>query len=363
MTKNLKLLTSALFIGANVYLHPCLSSDLIEESSILSHSGKILENRSKEVLTLEISNPVKEQFENFVRSKNYSYEDVYENPDLVMQIMGQKLKEILPSDTQQTLKEMGQKGTPGILYLKGLPIDSYVPLEENVLERVVKKGKVSESLILGMTNLMGCKVRANPKEQEGRIIHNIAPVRGYEETKSSKGRDPFYLHTENPFEQSPPDFLILCGLEGDPNAKTSCFFIEKMIETFPEWVLKGMKKREFHIHSGQGLDQREEGIFSLISEENNKKLRLRLYQEMERIHATTQESKEVLDYISINISKDRIIIHPQYQEISINLGEALIINNGWGIDKISGVMHGRSGYIKNPNRWLQRAFLFRNNEN
>lgn len=42
----LKVLTSAIIIGTSIYLHPCLSSDLVEESDVLNHSGEILENLS-----------------------------------------------------------------------------------------------------------------------------------------------------------------------------------------------------------------------------------------------------------------------------------------------------------------------------
>ena len=364
MTRNLKLLTSALIIGTNIYLHPCLSSDLIEESSTLSHSGKFFQDHSKEVLTLQIPDLVKEQFENFVRSKNYSYEVVYENPELVMQIMGGKLKEILPVDVQEKLKEMGKTGTPGILHLKGLPIDNDSLSEGDIEYRVKNKGKISESLILGMANVMGCKAKPNAKEQEGRIIHNIAPVKGFEHTISSKGRDPFYLHTENAYEDTPPDFLMLYGLVGDPKALTTYHFIEDFLNSFSEEVISSMRKKQFSISAVKGyLDS--EGTYALLSEEasthQGTKLRLRLYQNMERVTPAKEKVSEEVRQVCEYVEKELKGVDPK--GVVLNLGEALIFNNGWGINKISGIMHGRKGTIENPNRWLQRAFLFRNNEN
>ena len=198
------------------------------------------------------------------------------------------------------------------------------------------------------------------KNKGGKPIHNIAPVRGFENTTSSKGKDPFYLHTENPFEQNPPEFLMLFGLEADPSAKTTYFFLEGFIESLPEEIIEAMKKKEFEIRSGAGFDEVEKGNFSLITEEESGRLRLRLYQSMERIRPLTPEAEKALNYISERFSQ--VEIDGEINGISIQRGEALIFNNGWGLDKIKGIMHGRGGYIKNPNRWLQRGFLKKQDE-
>lgn len=198
------------------------------------------------------------------------------------------------------------------------------------------------------------------RSRGGAVIHNIAPVKGYENTTSSKGRDPFYLHTENPFEQSPPEFLMLVGLEADSCAKTTYFFLEGFIESFPNEIIEAMKKPEFEIKSGAGFDEVEKGNFSLITKEESGRLRLRLYQNMERIRPLSVEAEMALNYISKRF--DQIENDKEINGISIQRGEALIFNNGWGLDKLRGVMHGRGGYIENPNRWLQRAFLKKQNK-
>jgi alpha-ketoglutarate-dependent taurine dioxygenase len=199
---------------------------------------------------------------------------------------------------------------------------------------------------------------SNPKEQGGRPIHDVSPVKSHENTKSSKGRDPFYLHIENPFEQNPPDFLMLVGLEGDETAKTSLFFVDGFIKKLPEWVVEGMKKPEFEIRSGEGFDKEEKGVFPLIeTEKETGRQRLRTYQKDERITGLTTQAEKVLSYVT-EAFKD-VEKTDGYIAVGLQPSEAIIFNNGWGLDKVAGVMHGREGRISNQNRWLQRGFLHR----
>ena len=280
---------------------------------------------------------------------------------MAMQIMGSKLKEIFPTKLLETLKIMGETGDPGIILIKNFPVDVNIPKAETVKQRSEQKGNASEGAILGSVNLMGYKLHSNPKEQEGRVIHNISPVSGFETTKSSKGRDPFYLHIENPFEQSPPDFLILAGLEGDPNAKTTYFFAEGFIAALPEWVVETMKKPEFEIRSGAGFDDVESGLFSLISQEKDTgRLRLRLYQSDERINPLTDNASKALAHLMEAFKG--VESRGEIRGIGLEPGEAIIFNNGWGLDKITGIMHGRGGFVENPGRWLQWGFLYKQDE-
>jgi L-asparagine oxygenase len=298
--------------------------------------------------------------EKFIEFANKFGVDPYKDPSYYMKVMEGKLEEVFPSEVLETLKEMGKSGDPSVILIKGMPIDREVPDADTVAERSDKKTKVSEKAAFGVASLMGYKLESNPKEQGGKPIHNIAPVKGLENTTSSKGRDPFYLHTENPFEQSPPEFLMLIGLEADSSTKTTYFFLEGFIESFPEEIVEAMKKPEFEIRSGAGFDEIEKGNFSLITQEESGRLRLRLYQVMERIRPLTSEAEVALNYISERFSQ--VEADGEINGISIQRGEALIFNNGWGLDKIRGVMHGRGGYIENPNRWLQRGFLKRQDE-
>lgn len=300
----------------------------------------------------------REQFSHFV--KRFPF-DPYRHPALLMKVMENELKAIIPKELTETLQLMGETGSPGIILIHNFPVDAEIPIAETVDDRSKLKGKASENAILGTVSMMGYKLHSSPKEQNGRIIHNISPVKGFEATKSSKGRDPFYLHTENPFEQKPPEFLILTALEGDKSAKTTYFILDDFVAALPKWVIEAMKKPEFEIRSGEGLDEVEKGVFSLITRESETgRLRLRLYQSNARIKALTPEAAKVLAFIEEAFKS--VERSGKIQGIGLEPGDALIFNNGWGIDKVHGVMHGRGGYIQNPNRWLQRGFLHRQPE-
>lgn len=361
-SRMLKILTTAILVGTSFYAYPSLASNLSEDVTTKidgTHGNKIAQESLQNILTLQIPSSVKDEFEAFLQAQSNEI-DVYKDFTSVMQASGGELQRLLPLDVQEILKEMGRTGNPGIVHIKGLPIDSHIPLEGSILDKVAAKGKVSESLMLGLAYVMGCEARPNPNEQGGRIIHNVAPVKGFEKTPSSRGKEPLYLHTEEAFEDFPPDFLMLYGLVGDPKAGTAYHFIDDFLGSFPQHIVEEMKKPQFKIKSNSGgLDQPTEGTYSLITtethEEQGDKLRLRLYGNMEDVTPLTDKAKEVVNYVNHFFKS----VHPR--SISLNPGEAIIFNNGWGINKVSGIMHGRAGAIQNPYRWLQRAFLFQKN--
>lgn len=316
---------------------------------------EIEENNSteKNIIEYSLDKEVTEKFSSF--SSKFLY-DPYRDPYYGMKIMGEKLCELFPEKLIQTLHSMGKNGDTDILLIKGMPIDSIIPSGDSVIDRCNRKGKVSENVILGVADIMGYKLYSNVKQQQGKIVHNIAPVKEYEHTSSSRGREPFFLHTENPYEQIPPYFLILLCLEEEPEAKTTYFFLNDFLKTFPTHIIENMKNPEFRIFSGAAYDQIEEGVFSLISREKDTGfMRLRLYEDHQRIEPLSSRSKETLNYIAQAFTKQQKNIG----SISLQRGECLIFNNGWWLNGIGGgMMHGRKGYIKNPSRWLQRGYFY-----
>ena len=108
--------------------------------------------------------------------------DPYRDPSYYMKVMEGKIEEVFPKEVVDSLKEMGKTGDPSVILIKGMPIDKEIPEADTVSERSDKKTKVSEKAIFGVASLMGYKLESNPKEQSGKPIHNIAPVKGFENT-------------------------------------------------------------------------------------------------------------------------------------------------------------------------------------
>ncbi len=285
--------------------------------------------------------------------------DRYSESSRVSSLLGDKLSRVMPKELCQIFEKMGKTGSPDIIWLKNLPIDGVIPQDEDISDRIARKTRVTEDVMLGIANMIGYHLHSSPKEQNGAVVHNITPVRGHEQHKSSKGREPFYLHIENPFQENAPDFLMLICLHGDPTAKTTFYFIDHILQMIPEEHLEVMKQPLFEIRSGAGLDQVEQGTFPLIdSDVRNNITRLRLYQDMERINALTPEAQQTLDFLASLFQRPEIssAIH----EVSLQPGEAILFNNGWGVNhSLNGVMHGRAGVISDTQRWLQRGFFHR----
>jgi len=222
--------------------------------------------------------------------------------------------------------------------------------------------------MLGITKLMGQIPYSHPNEQDGRLIHNIAPVAGKEATKSSKGRDPFYLHTENPFEDHPPHFLMLVGMEGDKSAKTSFLPVENVLDRLKPEVIEAMKEQEFTIKSGAGVDGTVSGTYPLLDASKMDRDFLRLYQDQERLEGNTDKAKWALREIK-DVFSD--IEHSgEIGGVGLQPGQALIFANASGpkiTDSVeenvrNSVMHGKIGYTENPFRWIQRQFIVKPNE-
>jgi len=280
--------------------------------------------------------------------------NILHSPSIANHEAVNQLEFLLPQSVKDALQRIAQCKESESILISGVPVGN-IPSGESIEVRLANKCWTSENSMLAIAHIMGCSLVSSPKEQGGRIVHNIAPVRGMENTRSSKGREPFYLHTENPFEVEPPDFLMLLGMEADPEALTLQFRVDSLMQQLPEWIKAEMREPLFRIRSGAGSDEVEEGVFPLISENSSGLLRLRLYQERERIYGITAKAERVLCYI------EEAFKHPNVQQnihaINLQKGECLIFNNGIGENCIVGVMHGRRNQIRNPNRWFQRGFL------
>ena len=89
-------------------------------------------------------------------------------------------------------------------------------------------------------------------------------------------------------------------------------------------------------------------------------IRLRAFQsqEMGRVKALTPKAQDILNHIDCEFEKiaaEGNLI----KEISVQPGECVVFNNAWGTGELGGVLHGRSGQVSHPSRWLQRALLRR----
>lgn len=294
---------------------------------------------------------------------------IYDNQHYYTKALKFALAQALTQEALYALQQMSQGHEPGVIHFKNLPQDENLSVADSVLARNINKTRMSESLILAMAALTGCYLYAKPSEQNGTMVHNISPIPGKEGIISSIGRDPFYYHTEIAYSPDVPLFLMLYCLEADSEAKTSYFPIQQLLAKIPEDIKETMRKPIFELSAVVGYD--EESVITPLLYANPMTGRevFRFYQNIDRIQPKPRTENESIEVdVCLNFLKQHAgAMFPKAghePSIALQAGEALIFNNGWrnlAKDMHNGVMHGRVGYIRNPNRWLQRSYFFPTN--
>jgi hypothetical protein len=312
------------------------------------------DNRIK-IIEYTLPTNIQSEFEIFCKK---IVNNPYDNPEYAMKLMEHKLKQLLPLNFLEILDNIAENGKPGLLLINNFPIDSVIPKGESPLERRDKKGKTSENAMLAFASLMNRKLESNPKEHDGAIVHQVAVFKEKENTASSKGREPLHFHVEGVHEKK-PDFLMLVGLEGDPQASTGYFFVDEFLKDLPKEILGEMKKPQFEIKSGDSYDTIEKGIFALLEQDTSSGiLSLRLHETLhERFKGLNKTAQNTLDFLEKRFNEIKQNNSYIIGDISLQPGQAIILNNAWGKGEISGAMHARKGYAVNPDRWLQRGYI------
>lgn len=287
----------------------------------------------------------------------------YETPEQSRAYLANYIRSLLPENLKQSLQDM-RVGTLPLLVLHNLPMDSHIPTGKPVSERLKEKGYVSEHTLLAFSQLFGTSIIANPKEQNGALIHNVSPVSGMEQTRSSLGVEPLLLHTESPQEKNPPHYMMLLCLEGDPKASTMFFHLDKLNEKLGAEVIASLKKPIYEIHSGASYTDSAIKTVQPILEVDDitGKTTMHYIRDNTRVFPVNGNEEaahalRVLNGVLEKAEKDDVI--------KINLrekGDAIIFNNGWGIGQVGGMMHGRGDKIENPYRWLQRGLCYMQTE-
>ena len=255
-------------------------------------------------------------------------------PDTSLQVYGKHttfskpaadiLRAYLPTATLNTLEKV-KKGEIDIIHLRNLPIDDVIPAGKDIEERLAAKTRVSELVIIGLTELMGCILWSNPAEHQGRPIHQVSPVAG-NRGFSSLSKDPQFFHVEIPYEEVPPKFLALFCLDSDPNTRTIYIPVENLLHYIPKDLIEIMKKPDFVIKSGASYTTGAvQGNFSLI-EDTGGTFRLRLMQKFDRFEGTTPETKRCLYDLYVILNSPEVV--KEIKGVALKEGELLLFNNG-----------------------------------
>jgi len=265
---------------------------------------------------------------------------------------------IFGKTTLATIREKLLDGL-GVILIQGLPVDDNLPetpLEGGNLPEGFKRTFVSEftSVVLGRT------IRAEPFNfrQEGwgssPLIDNIVPVQKLKEQRGAGGyKNNFPFHSESAWHRLRPDFLLLNGLRGDPEAQTLVFSVDFLKDD--KDLLQDMPgPRQFRLAAPQLYQQMEEEGMPMgtneyayrdpIEKNRNGDLILNI-----NFNGTDCRSSEAAAWLQ-RLEK---FIEANSQFVKLDSGQALIANNDL-------TCHTRSGYtpvFNGRQRWFQRTYF------
>lgn len=278
-------------------------------------------------------------------------------PEETAPFLANYIRSLLPEDITEALQDIHSQGNIPLVLLHNLPIDRNIPaLRSDITERLREKGQVSQRVILALSYLMGAVVIANPKEQNGKLIHDVAPNPATFETRSSVGLEPLDPHTESPQEDNPPHYLLLLGLKGDSHAKTVFFSIADIFNHLSPDIIDLLKEPLYEIRSGASYTNGITKSVRPIIDETTGKPVLHYIKDASRVVALNDNAALALDALNAAIERGA---QEERVEVTVQAGDAVIFNNG---SLENGVMHARAGRIEDVSRWLQRGFLYKDNE-
>ncbi|HQZ38072.1 MAG TPA: TauD/TfdA family dioxygenase [Vicinamibacterales bacterium] len=143
----------------------------------------------------------------------------------------------LPPDLVGTvLRFRADPSASGVLLIHGMPVDEPMPPTPTAAGRVTAKSTfVSEASVLLIALLLGDPV-AYADEKDGVLVQNVYPIDAEARAPSNESSDTdLGFHTElsfsrrvpdRPLHAASPDFLLLLGLRGAPDADAVTTFVE-----------------------------------------------------------------------------------------------------------------------------------------
>ena len=140
----------------------------------------------------------------------------------------------LPTALLQRALDFGRHNdTPGALLVRNLPVDPVLPPTPTDGGPSREKATfVAEGVLLGLSGLLG-EPMGVLGEKDGRIVHDVLPVRDGATTQTNQGSAVFLnFHSDivhdpiGRYDLANPDFLVLSCLRGDPDGSAATFYAD-----------------------------------------------------------------------------------------------------------------------------------------
>ena len=271
---------------------------------------------------------------------------------------GKILRHKLPSQTQMMLDNISRHKSP-IMLLSNMPVtdnlDNLIETPRILSARPNKGNHISESLLLGLANLLSSAPRVARDNESGDItqeaLSQIAPV----DKKSDLGagsKIAYKMHTEAAGAVNPPDFFGLLALRGDKNAKTVYMTTDEIVKNLDDKTIDDLRRKEFRFNPKHG---KGELVGSVLRKNKHGRYEIRLNLASGRTDALTDRAKTALNKLDNFVSH-----HPNVPSITLKQGDLAVFDN-------RSLLHGRDAFEistpKGQERWLQRGYFGSTTEN
>ncbi|MGK7883748.1 MAG: TauD/TfdA family dioxygenase [Crocosphaera sp.] len=159
-------------------------------------------------------------------------------------------KKYLPEDMKETIGQINQPGGLTHFVLTGFPQDPQLPPTPSDGQRpATKQTWVSEIVLLGIIPSLGAEPFSYLEEKLGDLIHQVAPIKGLEDSQSNAGSNRFKWHADNAslLRQCVPEGIALSCLRNQGETATLYAPIDEIIAAMHPRDVEVLRQPRFRV--------------------------------------------------------------------------------------------------------------------
>lgn len=268
----------------------------------------------------------------------------------------------LPLEQLQRILDFGRHNeTPGVGYVRNLPVDAELPATPAKGGPALdKKTFVAEGVLLGLSGLLGEPV-GFLTEKNGQLVHDVIPVEGGAKSQTNQGSTVFLnFHNDivhdavGRYDVSNPDFLVLSCLRADHEGVAATHYADArdIARALDSRTLELLRSPLFRLNAPGSYVRDVAGGREVLSDPvamiSGPEQFPEISSSANGVRAMTTAAEAALDRLqaACRETAHRVFLRP---------GEALLINNRKGL-------HARTAFTARydgADRWLQRTYVRR----
>lgn len=235
----------------------------------------------------------------------------------------------------------------GYVLIRGCPTDDLLDVLPSEKSRPESKSWISELVLLGTTHALGFNPFGFLQEKNGKLVHEVVPIEGKENTASSNGSIEFKLHADGAYlpREIRPETLTLICLNNDANTNTKLVSLEYVIQDLSLHMIEILSSKNFvHIPPTTfEVGATSEVVGSILDKvDGHWELKIATHS----CRPINEAARKALEQFTL-IAEQKSFSHDW------KIGDLLVFNN-------FRCLHGR-GEISGR-RWLQRCYASRSVE-